>query len=320
MRRMLERIAAEANELSVPVMRKLLPVLQDARNELAKDLRSWLRKHPDGAERFTAQQYRKALVAIRHSIARLGELHPTLNDALAGSLEASGALAAEHVRFELQRMAAVFGDISIPPPIDTAALVTGTRNQLVRRYRNSAARYSGRIFEDIRKQFGVGLAKGETFSQMTNRLRRLGGPRGLVSMKGRRGEPGAAVEEIADGLFRRYRFWAERLVRTEMNHAYNVQHHAGIEQLNEMRAELGEEPLLKRWDASLDSRLCAICAGLDRRAVPIGEEFAPGYMQPPAHPNCRCVVTAWDRRWGNFREERSAIIVPKKRRRARRRR
>src|SRR5690606_9447859 len=148
----------------------------------------------------------------------------------------------------------------------------------------------------------LGLAQNETFAQLTNRLRRLGGPRGLVALRGIAGRPGAHVEEIAEGLFRRYRNWAERLARTEVMSAYNVQHRDAIEELEAGRVP-GEPQYFARWDASPDSRLCPICRDLDRKLAPMGGAFPGGLAHPPAHPSCRGVVVAWSPAWGHVRGE-----------------
>ena len=307
LRRLLEQIAAEAAELEHGAVAQLVPVLHDARRELIRDLRGWLLRVPEGGLRFTAQRYREALLAIDGTMHELARLRPALRAALTEAQERSGRLAVGHLRFEVARMSAVFGELSIPQ-LSTAAVLTAGRRQLIPRYRTSAARYAGRVVEDLRHQFGVGLARGETFTELTERLRRLGGPRGLVALRGVAGEPGAVVEDIAEGLFRRYRYWGERVVRTEVMHGYNLQHAQAIDALNRDRIEAGDTPLLKRWDASLDSRLCQMCANLDRRAVPADEPFAPGIPHPPAHPNCRCVVTAWNKRWGNIKGETRARV------------
>lgn len=310
-RRHLQQIAREAAELDPAAMQLLLPVLQDARKELIRDLKAWLQNVPDGNLRFTAQRYREALVAVEGTMAEMARLQPAMNAALTYGREVGGALAVGHTIFEMSRMASVFdGEFNIPQ-IDTALVLKAGRKQLVKRHRTSAARYSGRVIQDLQHQFGVGLARGETFHELTERMRRLGGPRGLVALKGVIGEPGAQVEEIAEGLFRRHRHWAERIVRTETMNAYNVQHSEAIDQINADREE-DEPELLKRWDASIDKRLCQICADLDRRAVPTDKEFTSGVMHPPAHPNCRCVVTAWDARWGNIKGEKKAITEGKK--------
>lgn len=310
-RRHLEQIAREAAELDPAAMQLLLPVLQDARKELIRDLKGWLQNVPDGNERFTAQRYRESLVALEGTMTEMGRLNPAMNAALRAGREMGGELAVGHTIFEMSRMASVFGGEFSIPQIDTALVLKAGRKQLVKRHRTSAARYTGRVIQDLQHQFAVGLARGETFHELTERMRRLGGPRGLVALKGVIGEPSAQVEEIAEGLFRRHRHWAERIVRTETMNAYNVQHAEAIDQVNAGREE-DEPALLKRWDASLDKRLCQICADLDRRAVPTDKEFTSGVMHPPAHPNCRCVVTAWDTRWGNIKGEEKAITEGKK--------
>lgn len=297
-RRMLEQMAAQVAELDQRAMRDLMPVLRDARRELIAGLRRWLRVMPEGGSRFTAQQKRAALLSIERAMVELAKAEPALRKILFESIEKSGQLASRHLVFEVSRMSAVFGDLVIPQ-IDTALVLKQGEKLLVKRFRTSAQRYRKRVLEDIKHQFGIGLAKGETFDQLTRRLRRLGGPRGQVPIRG--GVPDAAIvsEQIAGGLFRRYRHWAERLVRTEMIHAYNTQHDEAIGVLNADRVEIGQEPLQKRWDASLDRRLCPICSDLDGRVVPHGKPFEPGLDYPPAHPNCRCIVTAWDPEWGD---------------------
>ena len=57
-------MAAQIDQLDQASLRALLPALIDARNELRKDLTAWLANAPDGDERFTAQQYRRALLAL----------------------------------------------------------------------------------------------------------------------------------------------------------------------------------------------------------------------------------------------------------------
>ena len=60
------------------------------------------------------------------------------------------------------------------------------------------------------------------------------------------------------------------------------------------RAALDADPDLEflTWAVARDELVCTICAPLDGRSVRSGQEFAPGITLPPAHVNCRCVVTA----------------------------
>ena len=46
--------------------------------------------------------------------------------------------------------------------------------------------------------------------------------------------------------------------------------------------------VLKRWDATLDKRVCPRCRALDGTLRPIGVDFAGGRDPGHVHANCRC--------------------------------
>ena len=127
---------------------------------------------------------------------------------------------------------------------------------------------------------------------------RHGGPRGVVALRGVAGEPGAATEVIAEGLFARYRYWGERLARTETQAAYNAQLDLGMRQAQHTLPDLE-----RRWDASLDLRVCPLCGELHGTTAAIGGAFPGGYTDAPAHPNCRCRVGAWRAEWSAILRE-----------------
>lgn len=297
-RRAAAQAAAQLAALDDQALRAVLPALVDARAELRHGLLEWLKNAPDGNERFTAQRMRVALANLEGARTVIRErLGIDMYDAIEGFGAEAGRLSIQNLEFEVARFSAVFGQSVRPTQLQTAAILAKGDKLLIPRYRTSAARYAGNVLQDIRHQFAVGVARGETFEQLTNRLRRLGGPRGRVALRGKIGDPGAIVEDISEGLFRRYRHWSERLVRTEMINAYSVQHIRGIEALN---ADLDddEEPYLKRLDATLDARTCPICRRLDGATAPVNGTFPGGYYQSPIHPMCRCAVTAWHPSWG----------------------
>lgn len=291
-------IAHDVKVLEDSTLRVLLPSLLRARVELQRDLGQWLESHPDGAERFTAQQYRRAIVSVDAALATIGEMNPALVVHLTGAAKAASVMAAGHISDQLSQFGTMFGGSIRPTKISSAAIMARANREIIPRIRTSAARYVQSVREDMRHQFAIGLAKGENFEQLTNRLRHLGGPRGRVALRGVAGEPGAHVEEIAEGLFARYRYWAERVVRTEVINAYNVEHQAGIAELNDDLIADGQDPLDQKWDATPDFRLCALCSALDGEVRAVGEAFAPGVYHPPRHPCCRCVVVAWHPSWG----------------------
>jgi len=299
--------AAEIVALEQSTLSAMLPVLRDARRELQQGLAEWLRSHPDGAERFTAQQLRVSLAAVERTLATIKASRPGLLAGFERAGELAGDLAGRHLITEIARFSQVFEGTARRVQLNTAAVVDHGRELLIPRYRTSAARYVGAVREDIRHQLALGLVNNETFDQLTRRLVKNGGPRGLVALQGVAGEPGARVEQIAEGLFRRYRHWAERLVRTEVVNAYAVQHDDGLFQLNQER-EPGQEPYLRRWDASADRRLCPICKALDGTLAAIDGEWPGGLLRPPAHPQCRCVAVAWTESWRNFKGDVPDIV------------
>jgi len=303
---MLNGMAAEVAAMDPSIMRKLMPALLDAKKEVAAGLQEWVAGGIDNDKRFTAHEMRRVMLALDHSMDAIARVEPQFQEVLEEMRKGTGHLATDHLKREVARMANVFGGphgmATGGVQISTAAVMIGAQKELIKRHRNSANRYVGKVREDIHHQFAVGLARNETFHQMGQRLRRLGGPRGRVALRGTIGDAGAWVEDIPEGLFARYEHWAERLVRTETMNAYNVQHADGIDALNEDLDD-DEDEFLKRWDSTLDNRLCMICGPLDRVAVKPGEQFPGGYDHPPAHPYCRCVVVAWHPSWGDIEGE-----------------
>jgi SPP1 gp7 family putative phage head morphogenesis protein len=300
--RMAHVIAGDVARLEKRTIDKVLPALLEARAELQAGLAEWLQK-ADGNATFTAQDLRRGLASIDAALEQIGQMRPDLQTQLLAAMHEGGSMAAGHLREELARFGSKFGESIRPTQIATAAIVARAKHEIIPRIRTSSARYVQSVREDMRHQLAIGLARGETFHQMTNRLRRLGGPRGLVALRGVAGEPGSYVEDIAEGLFNRYRGWAERVVRTEVINAYNVEHVEGIKELNEdLRAD-GDQPLYLKWDASPDKRICELCRSLDGKITRVGKDFTAGIKQPPAHPNCRCVAVAWHPSWGGIEGE-----------------
>jgi hypothetical protein len=277
-------------------LRAVLPALRQAREELQRDLGEWVATVDNGADRFTAYEKTRALRALDGALDRVRELGPAVAQGLAVGRKATGALSISNLDTEIARLSSIFGDgLVVMPQIDTAAILARGERVLWKQHARSAARYAGNVGDDIRHLFAVGLAKHETFEQLVTRLRRVGGGRGV-------GLAGDASGEIADGLFRRYKFQADRLVRTELMHAYNVQHSDAIEAVNELRPE-DEDPWLRRWDAAADVVTCPLCKELDHTVTTIEGVFRYGIKNPPAHPHCRCVVLAWLARWGGIKGE-----------------
>lgn len=296
---LLARNSADVAQLSRPVMAQMAPILEAAQREVARDLRKWLDAHrDDGDLRFTAQRYRSLLVGLQHALGAINRLEPALFESLRGMGEDAGQLAVDHTINEIARMYKIFEGETVQVPIKLAAVLEGGQSYLIPRFENSAARYANGIADDIRRELAIGLVRKETVYELTERLVRHGGPRGEVSLRGIAGEPGSVTEHISEGLFKRYRYWAVRIARTETSSAYSVQAHQAQWQAKKLLPDLK-----RRWDASIDSRLCADCAALDGEVVDFGEPFSNGDTDAPAHPSCRCRVGTWRDGWDQLLKE-----------------
>lgn len=269
--------------------------MRDAQLELQEGLRQWLRK-PNGEMRYTAQRHREALLQLRGAMGRVRSMGGDVSDMLQTSYNAISETQLEHMLHEYARLGSVFGSPSRLIDIDTAAVVAVERGPLFMRFESSAQRYAGDVGRDIQRELALGILKGETVFELTERLVLNGGPRGEVALRGILGDPDASSEVIAEGLFRRYRHWASRLARTELQRASNVVLDRGIFELSQYDSEI-----IRRWDASVDSRLCEICFALHGQTAPIDGYFAGGYESAPAHPYCRCRVGAWKAAWEQYR-------------------
>lgn len=288
----LEHINNEVSKLSTVGLSRLTEVLDAAEIELTRDLARWqfLGK---GSDRFTPQMYRSAVIQIRGALEHIrGPVAEGLASVLRHGGVMAAALATKHLLAEVGRFSLLFEGASRPVALETAAVLAEGKNLVFKRFTSSASRYAGQVGEDIRKQLAIGVVKGETVDQLTTRLAKLGGPKGIVWTKGVPGDPGAKAELIAEGLFKRYRNSAERLVVTETVNAYNSFATTGIGELEK------EDPgYFKRWDAAIDKKLCFLCREYDDQTVPLDKNFRHGVKHPPLHPRCRCAVVIWRKEW-----------------------
>jgi hypothetical protein len=272
-------------------MRSLLPMLGQSQRELEADLRHWIETRPDGDVRFTAHSYRNALSQIDVT-ARAVAMR--LQGVTVGAAERAQILALTHLTDEVARYSNLFEGSTRRLSLNVAAQLATGRSFIVPRIETSAARYAGMVREDLRTRLSVSILRGEQLSRVVDRLQAHGGPRGMVALAGIAGTPNAVVEYIPEGLFARYRHWAERVVRTETQAAYNGQL---LEGMHEASVEIPD--LKKRWNA--DGGACdEICLPMDGQVVGLHESFssARGPVDfAPAHPNCRCRSGPWRDAW-----------------------
>lgn len=293
---LLHWVNAEVAKLSGTGLSKMASVLKEAEKEVTQDLAKWLAR-VNGDTKFTAQVYRNALIQIRGALLSIEQRSPLVAQVLKFGATQASVLATKHLIAEVEKFSLIHEGTIRPVALEASTILAEGKKTLWPRMQNSAARYTGQVAEDIRKQLAIGVVRGETVDQLTTRLVKLGGPKGHVALRGQLGKPGAVAEHITEGLFKRYRGYAERLVRTETVNAYNQLALEGISELN------AEDPgYKKRWDAAIDGRTCAWCHSYDHEVVDEGKNFHGGVQAPPVHPNCRCAVVLWRAEWSETKD------------------
>ncbi len=274
-------------------MRSLVPAIQDARRELEADLARWVARVGGVAETYSIAQVRQLLLLLgiaeqqgKRRKASFGEVTArAIKQTLGKSLAPQTAVKTLLQQLDLLRKQ--FADIP-PPQVIQAAWVAQGDKLLINRYGVSANRYAGQVRQDMQRQFAIGLLKQETVGQLVTRIGKLGAFKTAIDAS----TPSGAAGVVAGSLTKRYGFWAERVVRTELVHSYNFIASGGIQEFHKQ-----DPRVLSMWDASLDMRVCKICRSLDGEKVTPGHPFPGGYLFPPAHPFCRCAVVAWIDGW-----------------------
>jgi len=287
----LHGVAHATGQLGTTALHAILPHLVQAQQELTKELRQWTQNH--AGEHFTAQKLRLALAQVNRAMDRGTQLAP----AVMAGLKKGGAQVKEYAKTALEKellaVAPQFGGLAGQLPIQVAGAIATQDHLLLKRYAKSAVRYQGQVRDDVTRALVVAQLKGETVDQATARLM-----------------------DIPGQVFGKAKYKAERLARTELAHAYNAYHVAGIEEAHQL-----DDEIVMRWDASLDRRSCGGCKDLHGRVVEVkgggfkaewleGKAQRPMVMKaahPPLHPNCRCVVTPWRQDWGKVAKRDQAV-------------
>lgn len=144
----------------------------------------------------------------------------------------------------------------------------------------------------------AGLAAGDTYQQVANRILRQGligllpaHQRAVSNFRARRikdGIPRGRAEKLADAYAKQLlRYRAETIAKTEMAKAWAEGQIAGWRQAQ--REGLISKRAQVEW-VTVDP--CEICAPLEGKRAPVGGRFYPGGYRRPGdtHPRCECML------------------------------
>jgi SPP1 gp7 family putative phage head morphogenesis protein len=239
-------------------------------------LTAWL-ETADPAARFTAKDFKAIVRRMGPAFAQMSALRDPIVASLVDGADVAAALAAKHLDHEVAAIA------DMPVKVDAAAVTAATRKALAKQFRANTVTSLAGMADEIRQVFATATADKLTVAELVDRLEALDPAASEQLANPWLNRIKAAVVGIARGLVARAKSWVRRLVTTETIDTYDQQHAAAVEQVQETVPDL-----IRRWDATMDSRVCPVCAGLNGKTAALDETFDGGFFGPPSHPGCRC--------------------------------
>lgn len=280
---------------------RLIRLLTDADGILAAKLTRESEAHGGPDARFTGA----SAISYRRQIGEVVQLVTgRLNGLTAQQARTAIATSMADTIGLLETLEQRFSGVARPLRVRQAQTIAGvaeqTRSTLLRQHATSVDRYGNAMIAKMEQTLGVGLVGGLTQAEMVASLTGHGGPTGAVSMAAvvRDGVVvRLRVEEIPEGLFQRYRYWAQRIVRTETANAYSAARLDGL-----YAARTHDFPdLKKKILAVFDNRTAPDSLGVHGQVRELEGFFQDGagrsYQRPPARPNDRETVIPWREHW-----------------------
>jgi hypothetical protein len=283
--------------------RQVVRMLRQADRDLERRLRREARLHGGPSARFTGaslQSYRHQVrLVTAYTEARMSGI---THDAAMATVRASYGSSVRHMAALEEAFTGVSRPLMLDEVTGLARAERTVSGALLRRIPTSMDRYGAIIARQVEEVLQAGLLRGASQSEMIDELQRLGGPRGPnVSLRARvvgGRVVRTQVANIPEGLFSRHRYWAARLVRTEIAFAQNA---SSMEVMHQQEEHLpgGQKKIL----AMMDNRVAPDSLAVHGQVRGLREEFVDGagrrYQHPPARPNDREVVIPWRPEWPN---------------------
>lgn len=246
--------------LGSATLRKLIPILNRADQDIVEKL---LSRGSTLEGSFTSKRLQSLLGAVRE-INR--DAHRELGKNLRTELR-------QIARYEAEFQAQLLGR-SLPIAWDIVSPSAEQLNAIV-----NARPFQGKLLGDwlseleasrarrVRDAVRLGMVEGETVSQIVQRIR------------------GTKALQYRDGAMQISRRGAEAMVRTAVAHTTS----AAREELYQANANLIAN---EQWVATLDTRTCPTCGGLDGQKFELGKG-----PRAPIHIGCRCLRVPVTKSW-----------------------
>lgn len=293
---------------SPAVMRELLEDLQRAEASLANKLRAEATKHGALDARFTGAQALMVQQQVTQTIAYVQQRLQGHTAAQAGAaIDAGLKRTATTMEGLEKRFTGIVTPLRLRQAHEFSRAKAQARGMWAREFPTSVDRYGTKMLGEFEEIIRAGMIAGSSMDDIIAAITGHGGPTGKVSMAAKitpHGVLRVRESDIPEGLFVRHKYWAERLVRTEMLKAYNGARQAGLEV-----TELDHPGLKRKILATLDKRTAKDSIAVHGQIRGIKEHFVDGagrsYLYPPARPNDRETVIPWKTDWEDSSENMS---------------
>ena len=238
----------------------------------------------------TIRYVKKRLLGITHNKAKFAISH---------SVKATAK--------EIAQLEEAFSGVATPLKLRQAAtmdgIVQGTEGAMIPQRATSVDRYGDHMTRQFRTIMRDGMLQGASQGQMVDALVGHGGPKGPKVSTSARVDPATGKvirlreENIPEGLFKRKKYWAERVVRTEVAHSQNE---ARLRTIDTAK-ETDFPDMAKKILAMMDMRTAMDSIGVHGQVKGTDEMFQDGagrqYLRPPARPNDRETIVPWRKSW-----------------------
>lgn len=265
--------------LSEPELNLVLPALVDAQEQLAQQLHKIFKQK--GQTTFTASKNAQVLKQIDQVIAAAKQ---KLGGGMIKTLKSQSSSVAKIAVGNLDAMISEgqkkFGEVVAGLQIPIARILVNEKLVLMHRHETSAKRYAGDVGKRLQRLLAIGVVKGSSIDEIAK------------SMMALSGTPGQKADKASESMIFGKKWEAERLVRTELVHAYN---HSQTQALVHQNKE--DPGWFLMWDAANDKRTCEQCEFLDGKIAEPGKSFPGGVKHPPLHPCDRCGVVPHRKEW-----------------------
>lgn len=272
-----------------------LAILKEADQDLSDELHRIVAKHGGPSGTFTeasAQLYRKQVQLVTGYLEKrlAGHTHTA-------AMKASKVALKDTVKIA-KGLEKQFTGITRPLQLENQqmqdAALRGTGASLLRKHQSSFSRYGQAMVADFERVMRGAQLQGLTHEQIVSKLVESGKLGGHTAGTLHAGEPGYFPEPTS---YVKRRYWAERIVRTELAYAANATSLQGMNVLRETEFPDMQKKIL----AVMDARTAPDSIAVHGQIRKLEEMFQDGagrlYLHPPARPNDRETVIPWRPHW-----------------------